>query len=145
MVGSTAITHPEKVKESLVEFGNERIVVAFDIRIENEIPKLALHGWQTKTDKNLWQILDEYKGSALRHVLCTDISRDGTLSGPNVALYKECVKRYPAIEFQASGGISTLNDLSALSSIGISSAIVGKAFYEKKFSLQDALNGVEVC
>ena len=146
ILGSVAISQPATVKEWLAEFGSERLVLAFDIRMDNnQYPQLALYGWQTASEKNLWQLLDEYQHSPLQHVLCTDISRDGTLQGPNVDLYQQCVKRYPSLSFQASGGVSTLQDLTVLAHIPVASAIVGKAFYENKFSLPAALNEVASC
>lgn len=146
ILGSIAISNPGIVKEWIEEFGYERFVLALDIRMdESNAPKLVLHGWETRSEKNLWELLDEYLSSSLRHVLCTDVSRDGTLRGPNINLYTECISRYPSIAFQASGGVSALTDLRALSSIPVTSVIVGKALYENKFSLGDALNEVLSC
>src|SRR3990167_2962352 len=146
ILGSIAISNPDVVKEWIEEFGHERFVLAFDIRMdETNLPKLALHGWETRSEKNLWELLDEYQYSSLRHVLCTDIGRDGTLLGSNINLYTECVNRYPSIAFQASGGVSALTDLCALSNIPVTSVIVGKALYENKFSLVHALNEVLSC
>jgi len=146
ILGSVAILQPNIVKEWICEFGYERFVLAFDVRVcKNNGPKLATHGWKTDSETNLWELMDKYSASSLRHVLCTDISRDGTLQGPNVSLYRECVKRYPSIAFQASGGVGNLKDLRALSTIPVAGVIVGKSFYENKFSLRDALNEVASC
>src|SRR3990167_3774637 len=143
VLGSHAILKPDDVKMWINEFGSEKIVLALDVRFDNNgDPKLALQGWQIESQKNLWQLLDEYQDVSLKHVLCTDIQCDGTLQGPNFNLYRECKKRYPTLHFQASGGISTLSDLKKLSEIPISGAIVGKALYENKFSLQDAFNEI---
>ncbi len=140
ILGSIAIAQPYDVMEWMQEFGADRFVLALDIRInKTNDPIVALHGWEKESDTTLWKVLDEYQQSSLRHVLCTDISRDGTLNGPNIDLYTECVKRYPNIAFQASGGVSTLKDLTMLSSISVAGVIVGKALYENKFSLTDAL------
>lgn len=140
VLGSIAVLKPQDVKEWIREFGPERIVLAFDVRMdEKQEPKLALQGWQTQSDQSLWQLLDEYQDASLRHVLCTDIHCDGTMRGPNFNLYKECVKRYPAINFQASGGVSSLNDLRELAAIPVSGAILGKAMYENKVTLATAL------
>lgn len=143
ILGSIAISNPDDVKQWIAELGPEHFVLALDVRMdETNAPKLALHGWKTRSEKNLWDLLEKYKYSSLQHVLCTDISRDGTLQGPNINLYTECVNRYPAISFQASGGVSDLADLTALAKIPVASVIVGKALYENKFSLVDALNEV---
>ncbi len=136
IVGSLAVSNPSKIKRWINEFGPEKIVLALDVRNE----KLAVHGWQTESHLTLWSLLDDYANSGLKHVLCTDIDKDGTLTGPNFDLYKTCVEKYPAILFQASGGISQLNDLSQLKTIPVSGVIIGKALYENKFSLSEALN-----
>ncbi|HEV2614243.1 MAG TPA: 1-(5-phosphoribosyl)-5-[(5-phosphoribosylamino)methylideneamino]imidazole-4-carboxamide isomerase [Gammaproteobacteria bacterium] len=135
IVGSVAVSNPSEIKNWIREFGPEKIVLALDVRNE----KLAVHGWEADSEKSLWELLDEYQDSGLKHVLCTDINLDGTLSGPNVNLYKSCVNNYPDILFQASGGMSNLNDLSALAKIPVSGIIIGKALYENKFTLSEAL------
>lgn len=146
VLGSTAILQPDNVKNWIQEFGPERIVLALDIRIDTAgNPMLALQGWQEASKKTLWEVLDEYRDSLLKHVLCTDISRDGTLSGVNINLYRECIHRYPTLYFQASGGVSTLSDLCELAALSVSGVIIGKALYENKFSLRDAINAVTSC
>lgn len=146
VLGSVAVLQPNVVKNWLQEFGGEKIVLALDIRMdENNFPKLALHGWQTESEKNLWDLLDEYQDTPLKHVLCTDIHQDGTLQGPNLKLYQDCVKRYSQLHFQASGGIGHLKDLRELSAVPVAGVIVGKALYENKFTLPEALNEVTVC
>ena len=136
IIGSLAVSNPIEIKRWLAEFGPEKIVLALDVRNE----KLAVHGWQTESHVTLWSLLDDYANSGLKHVLCTDIDKDGTLTGPNINLYKTCVEQYPDISFQASGGISQLDDLRQLKDIPVSGVIIGKALYENKFSLTEALN-----
>lgn len=146
ILGSIAILNPESVKKWIKEFGCERFVLALDVRIDElNYPQLFLQGWERSSCENLWSLLDRYQNSALKNVLCTDIYRDGTLNGPNIKLYKECCTRYPEISFQASGGVSTLKDLTALANIPVASVIVGKALYENKFSLVEALSEVGPC
>ena len=146
VLGSIAILQPQLVKEWLDEFGTEKIVLALDIRMnENAEPTVAMQGWQTNSEISLWQLLDDYQDSPLQHILCTDIHRDGTLQGPNINLYKTCCARYPLYEFQASGGISSLNDLRELSQIPVAATIIGKALYEKQFSLHEALDEIKSC
>ncbi len=146
IVGSIAISKPDEIKGWIAEFGPEKIVLALDIRLDElNVPKLALHGWLTPSEKSLWDLIEEYQNSGLKHVLCTDIGKDGTLSGPNFSLYQECVQRYPDILFQASGGISQLQDLQELSKIPVSGAIIGKALYENKFTLLQAISEVNKC
>ena len=146
ILGSIAISDVKTTKKWIAEFGADRIVLALDIRFNtHQQPILSIHGWQKNADKNLWQLLDEYQNSGLKHVLCTDIMRDGLLQGPNINLYKACVTRYPDLNFQASGGVSALIDLKKLFTIPISEVIIGKALYENKFSLKDALCEIELC
>jgi phosphoribosylformimino-5-aminoimidazole carboxamide ribotide isomerase len=146
VLGSIAILQPLLVKQWLHEFGAEKIVLALDIRMnENAEPTVAMQGWQTNSEISLWQLLDDYQDSPLQHILCTDIHRDGTLQGPNINLYKECCSRYPLYQFQASGGISSLKDLRALAQIPVAATIIGKALYEKQFSVQEALDEIKSC
>ncbi len=146
ILGSIAISDVKTTKKWIAQFGADRIVLALDIRLDvNNLPMLSIHGWQQSAEKNLWQLLDEYKDVGLKHVLCTDIMRDGLLQGPNINLYRECVRRYPDLNFQASGGVSALTDLKKLSDIAISEIIIGKALYENKFSLKSALSEIKSC
>jgi len=141
IIGSIAISQPGEVLSWLEEFGSEKIVLALDIRWNkaNE-PVLAQQGWVNTSDKTLWELLDYYQKGSIKHVLCTDIARDGTLSGPNFALYQECMMRYPTIQFQASGGISSLRDIQRLKQTAIAGVIIGKALYENIFSLQEVMS-----
>lgn len=139
VIGSMAITQPVVVKQWVNEFGAQSIVLALDVRMIDQNPMLSTHGWEVNNEKNLWQLLEEYLDCGLQHVLCTDIQRDGTLHGPNINLYMECQKRFPNIQFQASGGISQIQDLQKLAAIPVSNVIIGRALYEKKFTLTEAL------
>lgn len=140
ILGSIAITMPKLVNHWLDEFGSDKIVLAFDVKINSQgDPMVATEGWSTLSNKTLWNVLDFYQAQGVKNVLCTDIDRDGTLQGPNITLYKDCQKRYPQIAFQASGGIHALNDLQLLKNIPMAGAIVGKALYEKCFSLAEAI------
>jgi phosphoribosylformimino-5-aminoimidazole carboxamide ribotide isomerase len=87
----------------------------------------------------LWDLLDELCAHGLKHLLCTDISKDGALSGPNLALYRTLVERYPELEIQASGGVSGLRDLEQLRATGVAAAITGKALLEGCFSIEEAM------
>jgi phosphoribosylformimino-5-aminoimidazole carboxamide ribotide isomerase len=140
VIGSLAMKAPELVKEWITEFGPERIVLAFDVNIDDKgVPNVVTNAWQNQADKNLWEMIETYQDVSLKNVLCTDISRDGTLQGSNIALYQQCIDKYPHILFQASGGIGSLADLQVLQKMNIFGAVVGKALYEKRFTLQDAL------
>ncbi|OAT23377.1 1-(5-phosphoribosyl)-5-[(5-phosphoribosylamino)methylideneamino]imidazole-4-carboxamide isomerase [Proteus myxofaciens] len=140
VIGSTAVSHPEMVKGWFKHYGADAIVLALDIRIDEQGKKwVAISGWQENSPYTLEEIIEIYQSVGLKHVLCTDISRDGTLSGSNVALYKEISQRFPNIQFQASGGIGDLNDISALPQSGVSGVIVGRALLEGKFTLEEAM------
>ncbi len=140
VLGSIAVKDPALVKGFLTTFGGEQILLAIDININQEgTPMAAVHGWQQESDTSLWQLIDTYQKSGLKHILCTDISKDGTLQGPNFALYQECLTRYPDLSIQASGGVSSLQDIQTLKKLKVAGVIVGKALYENCFSLEEAL------
>ena len=138
VVGSAAISQVEQVQAWLAHFGPQRLTLAFDVSIDNnDSPKVMTHGWQRQSEYSLWEALDNYSASQLKHVLCTDVGRDGALTGPNVELYREAVRRYPQIEWQASGGIRNAHDLHALSEAGAAAAISGKALLENLIPLEE--------
>ncbi|SCB98864.1 1-(5-phosphoribosyl)-5-[(5-phosphoribosylamino)methylideneamino] imidazole-4-carboxamide isomerase [Gilliamella intestini] len=141
VIGSTAIKQPELVKQWFSKYGAERLVLALDVRIDNQGNKyVAIHGWQEDSCQTLEQVIDDYLPYGLRHVLCTDISKDGTLSGSNVKLYQQISRKYPQIAFQASGGIGQLSDVKALKDSGVKGVIVGRALLEEKFTVQEAIS-----
>jgi len=98
---------------------------------------LTTHGWQRTSEVTLWAGLQRYAKAGLRHVLCTDVGRDGALSGPNLELYADAVRRFPDLQWQASGGIANADDLRALSDCGVAAAISGKAMLESRISTQE--------
>nr|WP_237397749.1 1-(5-phosphoribosyl)-5-[(5-phosphoribosylamino)methylideneamino]imidazole-4-carboxamide isomerase [Gilliamella sp. Pas-s25] len=141
VIGSTAIKQPELVKLWFTKYGAERLVLALDVRIDNQGNKyVAIHGWQEDSKQTLEQVIEDYLPYGLKHVLCTDISKDGTLSGSNIKLYQEISQKYPQIAFQASGGIGQLNDVKALQNSGVAGVIVGRALLERKFTVQEAIS-----
>lgn len=138
VVGSVAVTQPDEVASWLREFGPDRVVLALDVRLDAAgTPCLATHGWERQTQTSLWDAVERYLGAGLRHVLCTDVSRDGALSGPNLALYAECVRRFHGIAWQASGGVSTAADLHALEATGAAAVISGRALLEDRIDAQE--------
>ena len=131
VVGSVAVSQPAEVGTWLRELGPDRVVLAFDVRLDaSGTPRLATHGWENQTDTSLWEAVDGYLEAGLRHVLCTDVARDGALTGPNLGLYSEAVRRFPGVEWQASGGVSSVDDLHALADTGVASVVSGKALLE---------------
>jgi phosphoribosylformimino-5-aminoimidazole carboxamide ribotide isomerase len=140
VVGSLSVTDSDGFTNWLERFGPDRLVAALDIRIdESGMPWPRIHGWTCRADRNMWQLLDELVAGGLEHLLCTDISRDGALSGPNLDLYSEITRRYPDVQLQASGGVSSLADLEQLKSTRAAGVITGKALLEKRFSVAEAL------
>jgi phosphoribosylformimino-5-aminoimidazole carboxamide ribotide isomerase len=138
VVGSVAVTEPDEVAGWLRDPGTERVVLAFDIRLdEGGTPRLATHGWERQTDTSLWDAVERYLPAGLRHVLCTDVARDGAMSGPNLALYAEAVRRFPGIAWQASGGVSCAADLHALAATGVAAVISGRALLEGRLAAEE--------
>ncbi len=141
VVGSTAIKEPEEVKSWFRQYGPEAIVLALDVRIDASNRKeVAISGWQEAAGVTLEEVIEQFLPVGLKHVLCTDISRDGTLSGSNVELYREVSARYPTIAFQSSGGIGSLDDVAALNGSGAKGVIVGRALLEGKFTVSEAIS-----
>lgn len=140
VIGSLAVSEQAKVAEWFTEFGAEHIVLALDVNIdENGNKFVATHGWQKDSGVSIEDLIAHYSKVGLQHVLCTDISRDGTLTGANNQLYKELVAQYPDIEWQASGGIGSLQDIDALKPTKVQGVILGRALLEGKFTLTEAI------
>lgn len=140
VIGSLAIKKPELVTQWLTTYGSDKIVLALDIKIDEQGNKtLPTHGWIEDSGVNLEDLLAQYQDAGIKHVLCTDISKDGTLTGTNVDLYKEVCAKYPNIDWQASGGIGSLDDIKALIPTGVSGVILGRSLLEGKFTLEEAI------
>lgn len=137
VIGSLAVGDPPLVRQFLEEFGVEHIALALDVNVVDGAPTIATAGWSEATGGTLWDFAACYPEA--RHILVTDIGRDGMLGGPNVALIEEAVRRFPDAAIQASGGVSTVADLAALAAAGAAGAVVGKALWEGRISLEDAL------
>ena len=129
VIGSAAVETPDRVRAWISEFGADRIVLALDVRVDDDgTPRVATHGWEQTSNRSLWECLDDYPTA--RHILCTDVSRDGALAGPNVELYAEVVRRHPDKALQASGGVRDIADLDALRGTGCAAAITGRALLD---------------
>lgn len=139
IVGSQAIKDSLTVKQWFRKFGREKLVLALDVESINNRTYVAIQGWQQTSNVELWDVIKSYAEVDLTHVLCTDISRDGTLLGPNFVLYQEILQRFDTLQLQASGGIGNLIDVQQLRKLTVAGAIIGKALYEKKFNLSEAL------
>ncbi len=135
VLGSLAVSHPERVLDWLRHFGGDRIVLALDVILRDDgTPMLATDGWTRTSEADLWTCIERYLDGGLRHVLCTDIDRDGAMRGPNIDLYRAILDRYPDLLLQASGGVRDAADLRALAAAGIPAAITGRAVLEGRIS-----------
>jgi phosphoribosylformimino-5-aminoimidazole carboxamide ribotide isomerase len=138
VVGSMAVTSQAVTRRWLHRFGGEALVLAFDVRLdETGVPLCATQGWREQSALSLWAAVERYAADGLRHVLCTDIARDGAMRGPNLALYRQAVRRFPEICWQASGGVSGAADLQALAATGVAAAISGRALLDERIAPQE--------
>lgn len=132
-VGSLAVKNPKEFVDWIWEFGEEKLILGADVIKD----KIAIHGWQESSNKDIYSYLDFYFEEGIDYVLCTDVSKDGMLQGPSFELYTDLLEEYPEIKLIASGGVSSVADLHQLKEIGCYAAIVGKAFYEGKITLSE--------
>ena len=140
IIGSLAVQQPDLVSNWLQQYGSEKIVLALDVLLdENQQARVAYNAWQSINPMSLDELIQQYRNVGLKHVLCTDIAKDGTMKGPNIQLYVSLKKQFPLLQIQASGGIHSLADLQQLRLENINGAITGRALYENKFTLQEAL------
>lgn len=138
VIGSLAVSNKELVSSWIREFGPDKIVLALDINIGKDgLPRPALKGWTEPSHETLWDVIDAYE--TVKTLLVTDISKDGVLGGSNVLLYKKIMARYPHIDLITSGGVGTLAHVRALKVLKPHGIIIGKALYECKFTLEDAI------
>lgn len=132
-IGSIAVTDPERSMEWLHKYGPEHIVLGADVRNG----RVSINGWKEDSQEELVPFLDRYLSEGMRNVLCTDISKDGMLQGPSIALYREVMEHYPDCHLIASGGVSSMDDIRALEAAGIPAVVFGKAIYEGKIKLEE--------
>ena len=136
VIGSLAVREPDLVASMLDGFGVEAICLAADVVRPDDEYMIAVSGWQEASSLSLYEFIDGFVPAGLRHVLCTDIDRDGTMTGPNGTLYQTVKRQFPDIQLQASGGVSGIDDLHDLPTDGV---IIGKAIYEGAIDLKAAL------
>jgi phosphoribosylformimino-5-aminoimidazole carboxamide ribotide isomerase len=146
VVGSLAVRAPETVIGWLAEFGSERITVALDTRRDDDGTwRLPVHGWTETGPDTLHALLARYANSGARHVLCTDIDRDGMLAGPSLALYRQLSERWPGLALQASGGVRDAADVVAAGAASCTAVILGRALLEGRLALADVLGEAAPC
>lgn len=139
VVGSTAVSQPQLVIGWIGKFGAEHIAAAFDVNIEGGAVYPTMKGWTERSDRTLIELLADYRLAGLSHALVTDVARDGMMEGPNLELYADLATVRPDMAWQASGGVSGLEDVKALKAAGLSGVIIGRALFENKLSLAEAL------
>lgn len=140
VVGSLAVTRPDTVAGWIARYGSERIVVALDARQASDGQwRPATHGWTEDAADTLDALVAFHAGAGLRHLLCTDIGRDGMLAGPNLALYARLLELAPALRLQASGGARDAADVASARALGCDGIVLGKALLEGRLALADAL------
>ena len=132
-VGSIAVTNPDLFMGWLEKYGAERMILGADVRHG----KISINGWKEDSDEDLLSFLEKYVNAGVKNVLCTEISKDGTLSGPAIDLYRQVMDAYPALHLIASGGVSSKEDIIALDAAGIPAVVFGKAIYEGKINLKE--------
>ena len=128
--GSIAVKNKKLVKDWMIRFGTEKIIIGADVRNE----KIVVNGWQEDSGLNVFEFLMEYFNYGAEYCVCTDVSKDGLLEGPSFDLYKRIRQKFPGLKLIASGGVAAVTDLCKLAEIGVYAAIVGKAFYEGRIS-----------
>jgi phosphoribosylformimino-5-aminoimidazole carboxamide ribotide isomerase len=138
VVGSLAILKPELVGTWLASVGLDRITIGLDVKLDHDGEALVTtHGWTRESGIKLAQAIELYQDSGLKHILCTDVDKDGALAGPNFELYQHCARTWRDLEFQASGGVRNADDLVRLASTGVAAAISGKALLENMIDPED--------
>jgi len=135
-IGSIAVTEPERFMGWLEKYGAERIILGADVRNG----RISINGWKEDSSEDLLPFLKKYVDAGIRKVLCTEISKDGTLAGPAIDLYRQVMAAYPELHLIASGGVSSIDDIKALDAAGIPAVVFGKAIYEGRIDLRELIN-----
>ena len=134
-VGSIAVTQPDLFMGWLEKYGTDRMILGADVRHG----KISINGWKEDSTEDLLPFLRKYIDAGVRNVLCTEISKDGTLAGPAIDLYKQVMDTYPELHLIASGGVSSIDDIIALDAAGIPAVVFGKAIYEGRIDLRELI------
>ena len=132
-IGSIAVTNPDLFRGWLEKYGSDRIILGADVRHG----KISINGWKEDSSEDLLPFLRKYVDAGVKNVLCTEISKDGTLAGPAIELYRQVMAAYPELHLIASGGVSSIEDIQALDTAGIPAVVFGKAIYEGRIDLNE--------
>ena len=135
-LGSVAVDSPKLVLDWLQKFGADKLILGADAKNR----RIATHGWEKDSGIDILNFIKDYSEKGFKHVLCTDVAKDGMLAGPSLELYYELLEEIKKISLIASGGVSSMDDLYQLEELGCTAAIVGKAIYEGKISLKELEN-----
>ncbi len=135
-VGSIAVTHPDVFIAWLEKYGPDRLILGADVRNG----KISINGWKEDSTEDLLPFLRKYVDAGVKNVLCTEISKDGTLAGPAIGLYQQVMKEYPMLHLVASGGVSSIDDITALDVAGIPAVVFGKAIYEGRINMKELMD-----
>jgi len=133
VVGSTAATQPELFAQWLDRFGSDKMILGADVRDG----RISINGWKEEVNLTIEQLVERFLPHGLTQVVCTDISCDGMLTGPNLPLYVRLQKQFPSVSFTVSGGIGSIDHVRAARDCGLRRIIVGKAIYENRIKLSD--------
>jgi phosphoribosylformimino-5-aminoimidazole carboxamide ribotide isomerase len=139
VIGSMAVTAKQQVSQWITQFGAKHFVIALDVNRDGDTWRPATHGWLASSDDDLFELIDFYQALGVVDFLCTDISKDGTMTGPSFDLYQQAASQFPQIKMQASGGVSSLEDIKQLKAIGVSGVILGKSLLDGAFTVEEAL------
>ncbi len=132
-VGSLAISNSDLFSQWIISYGRNKITLSADA-LEG---KIQIRGWQNATETDLFKHIEYYYNRSILFVKCSDVSRDGTMQGPNFSIYQKILEKFPGIKLLASGGIQSLDDIKQLQDMGVYGVIFGKAFYEGKITLKN--------
>ena len=131
-IGSVAVKQPQLMTDWIGKYGAEKVILGADAKDR----RIAVSGWKEDSKLELLPFLSDYINKGIKKVLCTDISRDGMLQGPSIALYKEIMETFPNLELIASGGVSSIDDIYRLEEAGVPAVVFGKALYEGRIKLE---------
>lgn len=132
-IGSVAVKEKEQFSRWLNKYGAEKFLLGADVKEE----KITIHGWTEQTDILIYDFIRENIEKGVQQIFCTDVSKDGALEGPSVDLYQKIISKFPQLNFIASGGVSSIQDVEKLDEIGCKGVIIGKAIYENRVSLKE--------
>ncbi|SFC14799.1 1-(5-phosphoribosyl)-5-[(5-phosphoribosylamino)methylideneamino]imidazole-4-carboxamide isomerase [Pseudoalteromonas denitrificans] len=140
VIGSMAVEQQQTVADWIKKFGPQHFCIALDVNKTEDGWQPATHGWLEASQYTLFELVTFYQSVGINDFLCTDISKDGTMTGPSFELYKDLLSEFKDIKLQASGGVSSLQDIKQLNELGVSGIILGKSLLDGAFTVEEAIN-----